>query len=127
MVVLVEERDLDADQTAGAGEVRGVLVVGSILWGLVCWVVVLRLTESGCVHMYIYTQDDAAAAAASSLARRVEEVHIHHHHHEGEDEEEEEEVFKPDLSVIPSVLAPRRPFASACGIPDFTNFVQVRA
>lgn len=77
------------------------------------------------MHTYI---QDAAGAASSSLARRVEEVHIHHHHHhQGEEEEDEdEEVFKPDLSVIPPVLAPRRPFKSACGIPDFTNFVQVR-
>lgn len=62
-------------------------------------------------------------------------MHIHHHHHhhkaeaveqQQEEEEEEEGAFKPDLSVIPPLLAPRRPFTSACGVPDFTNFVQVR-
>lgn len=75
-----------------------------------------------CMHTYI---QDAAGAPSSSLARRVEEVHIHPHHKRGGGKDEDEEVFKPDLSVIPPVLAPRRPFKSACGIPDFTNFVQV--
>ena len=43
---------------------------------------------------------------------------------EEEEEEEEEGAFVPDVSVIPS-LSLERPFVSACGFPDFTNYVQV--
>jgi hypothetical protein len=42
----------------------------------------------------------------------------------GKEEEEEEGEFVPDVTVIPS-LSLERPFISACGFPDFTNYVQV--
>lgn len=103
---------------------------GGFHWGLFSHSYIQFIVFSNPTH----THQDATADAAS-LARRVEEVHIHHHHHhdgqqqdeEEEGEEEEEGAFKPDLTVIPPLLAPRRRFKSACGIPDFTNFVQVRS